>query len=123
MDLSFELSPFQATIADRDSVSPTNSEAEPAGEVVEEAEEGVARENGGGEVQQQQLETNQEEVSPPASVQSSEEATRVEGKQGGARGANESGAADSSDQAQVAATMEEAGEKEEDTSPDQSGTS
>merc|ERR1719430_2706057 len=38
----------QATIADRDSVSPTNSEAEPAGEVVEEAEEVVGRENGGG---------------------------------------------------------------------------
>ena len=91
--------------------------------MVEEAEEGVARENGGGELQEQQLETNQEEVSPPASVQSSEEATRVEVKQGGARGANESGAADSSDQAQVVATMEGAGEKEEDTSPDQSGTS
>merc|ERR1719430_2181954 len=110
----------QATIADRDSVSPTNSEAEPAGEVVEEAEEGVARENGGGEVQER-AETNQQEVSPPASVQSSEEATRVDGKLGG-RGVNESaGAADSSDQAQVVATMEEAGEK--DTSPDQSGTS
>ena len=87
-----------------------------------EAEEGVARENGGGgEVQQEQAETNQQEVSPPASVQSSEEATRVEGKLGG-RGVNESaGAADSSDQAQAVATMEEAGEK--DTSPDQSGTS
>ena len=86
-----------------------------------EAEEGVARENGGGEVQQEQAETNQQEVSPPASVQSSEEATRVEGKLGG-RGVNESaGAADSSDQAHAVATMEEAGEK--DTSPDQSGTS
>merc|ERR1719430_1127941 len=83
----------QATVADRDSVSPTNSEAEPAGEVVDEAEE-VA---GDGEVQEQ-AETNQQEVSPPASVQSSEEATRVEGKLGG-RGVNESaGAADSSDQ-------------------------
>jgi len=114
----------QATIADRDSVSPTNSEAEPAGEVVEEAEEGVARENGvGGEVQEEGVETNQQDVSPPASVQSSEEATRVEVKQGG-RGANESGAADSSDQAQTVATMEgAAGEKKEDTSPDQSGTS
>merc|ERR1719430_541541 len=82
-----------ATVADRDSVSPTNSEAEPAGEVVDEAEE-VA---GDGEVQEQ-AETNQQEVSPPASVQSSEEATRVEGKLGG-RGVNESaGAADSSDQ-------------------------
>ena len=89
-----------------------------------EAEEGVARENGGGgEVQQEQAETNQQEVSPPASVQSSEEATRMEVKQGG-RGANESGAADSSDQAQTVATMEgAAGEKKEDTSPDQSGTS
>jgi len=105
-------------------VSPTNSEAEPAGEVVEEAEEGVARENGGGgEVQAEQAEANQQEVSPPASVQSSEEASRVEVKQGGRRGANESGAADSSDQAQMVATMDEAGEKEEDTSPDQSGTS
>jgi len=112
----------QATVADRDSVSPTNSEAEPAGEVVDEAEEIAARENGDGEVQEQ-AETNQQEVSPPASVQSSEEANRVEGKIGG-RGVNESaGAADSSDQAQVVATMEKAGEKEEDTSPDQSGTS
>ena len=121
MELGLSLAPVQATVAGRDSVSPTNSEAEPAGEVVVEAEEGVARENGGGEVQQEQAETNQQEVSPPASVQSSEEATRVEGKLGG-RGVNESaGAADSSDQAQVVATMEEAGEK--DTSPDQSGTS
>ena len=69
-------------------------------------------------MQQEQAETgNQEEVSPPASVQSSEEATRVEGKLGG----ESAGAADSSDQVQVVATMEEAGEK--DTSPDQSGTS
>ena len=99
-------------------MSPTNSEAEPAGEVIEEAEEVVVRENGGGGEMQQEQE--QQEVSPPASVQSSEEAgARVEGKLGGRN--EPAGAADSSDQAQVVATMEEAGEK--DTSPDQSGTS
>ena len=81
-------------------MSPTNSEAEPA-------EEGV-RENGGEVVEQVEANQQQEEVSPPASVQSSEEA-RVEGN--------------SSDQVQVAASVGEVGDKEEDTSPDQSGTS
>jgi len=47
----------------------------------------------------------------------------AEVKQVGGRGSNESGAADSSDQAQMVASMAEAGEKKEDTSPDQSGTS
>jgi len=47
----------------------------------------------------------------------------AEVKQVGGRGSNESGAADSSDQAQMVATMDGAGEKKEDTSPDQSGTS
>ena len=95
-------------------MSPTNSEAEPA-------EEGV-RENGGEGVEQVEANQQQEEVSPPASVQSSEEA-RVEGNKGGRGGNNESGAADSSDQVQVAASVGEVGDKEEDTSPDQSGTS
>jgi len=104
----------QATIAGRDSVSPTNSEAEPAGD-----QEQPVRENGV-EVGEGEVEVNNqdEEVSPPASVQSSEEAKVQEGKVVG----NESGAADSSDQVQVAST-EGAGDKEEETSPDQSGTS
>ena len=104
----------QATIAGRDLVSPTNSEAEPAGDQEEPVREnGVEVGEGEGEVNNQD-----EEVSPPASVQSSEEAKVQEGKVVG----NESGAADSSDQVQVAST-EGAGDKEEETSPDQSGTS
>ena len=71
-------------------MSPTNSEAEPA-------EEGV-RENGGEVVEQVEANQQQEDVSPPASVQSSEEA-RVEGRGngvpgergGGGRGGNTSG--------------------------------
>merc|ERR1719500_2247502 len=55
-------SSHQATVVDRDSVSPPNSEAEPA-------EEGV-RENGGEVVEQVEANQQQEEVSPPASVQS-----------------------------------------------------
>ena len=95
-------------------MSPTNSEAEPAGDQEESVREnGVDVGEGEGEVNNQD-----EEVSPPASVQSSEEAKVQEGKVVG----NESGAADSSDQVQVAST-EGAGDKEAETSPDQSGTS
>ena len=97
-------------------MSPTNSEAEPAGD-----QEEPVRENGvevGEGEALREVNNQDEEVSPPASVQSSEEAKVQEGKVVG----NESGAADSSDQVQVAST-EGAGDKEEETSPDQSGTS
>ena len=103
-------------MADRNSASPTNSEAEPAGEVPEQAEP-----------REEVPPVQEQEESPPASVQSSEE-VRSGGEEGEAREVEGAGMADSSDEARAGVEVAvEAGEQKEqkegeDTSPDQSDT-